>query len=96
MNDAQSIEALVDAYADAIDSATQRGYENRDTESALTALLAAIANLRADLQSLRDASADVLASYFAEDCQECGIGQSDEWERLKALVQGSTSPQETK
>lgn len=33
----------------------------------------------------RKSLADVLTQDFAEDCQECGIGQTDAWAKAKAL-----------
>lgn len=35
---------------------------------------------------LRELLERLMAHEFAEDCQECGIGQSDAWHELRALL----------
>ena len=40
-----------------------------------------------EIEILKAALSDVFAvNEFAEECQECGVGQSEAWRRAKSLV----------
>jgi hypothetical protein len=51
-----------------------------------------IDRLKAKNVKLREALRAVLASDFAEDCQECGIGQYPAWEAAKAALEDTKEP----
>jgi hypothetical protein len=39
-----------------------------------------------DILAVRDALADLLKHEHAEECQECGIGRSEAWQRARRLL----------
>jgi hypothetical protein len=51
-----------------------------------------IRNLEQILFELRLAVRDVMAHDFVEECQECAVGKSPEWEKLKSLMEGWGKP----
>lgn len=49
-------------------------------------------HLKKENDQLRKLAGQVLGHHFAEDCQECGIGQSDAWKELRDLVAAGPTP----
>jgi len=48
-----------------------------------------LANEAADeVERLRAALKDLLSTSYAEECQECGIGHTEQWKRAKTIIAG--------
>ena len=54
-----------------------------------------ISDLEAENERLREALNSLLKHGFAEDCQECAIGQSKAWKHAKSVIanQQQTKPE---
>jgi len=45
--------------------------------------------LKSEHDALKHAVSRLMEHDFAEDCQECGIGQSDAWAEVKTIIAGT-------